>query len=288
MVTRFAPSPTGRLHIGHGWSALMTIDIARAAGGAMRLRIEDIDGTRSRPEHVAGIIEDLRWLGVEWDGDVVFQSERLALYEDALETLRRQGLVYPCFCTRAEIAAEIAASGSAPHGTDGPVYPGTCRHLDGHERVDRVARGDAHCWRLDMARAVALAGALTWQDMDAGEIAARPEQAGDVVLARKDAPTSYHLAATLDDAEMGITHVMRGDDLRDATHIHRLLQALLNLPTPYYRFHPLLVDADGKRLAKRSGSIALADLRDAGTDPAQLRDDLRAGRFPVGIRAASA
>ena len=288
MVTRFAPSPTGRLHIGHGWSALMTMDMARGAGGTMRLRIEDIDGTRSRPEHVSGIIEDLRWLGVEWDGDVVFQSQRLALYDDALETLRRQGLVYPCFCTRAEIVAEIAASGSAPHGPDGPVYPGICRHLDEHERTDRMARGDAHCWRLDMAQAVAQAGPLIWQDMDAGKMIARPEQAGDVVLARKDAPTSYHLAATVDDADMGITHVMRGDDLRDATHIHRLLQALLDLPTPHYRFHPLLVDADGKRLAKRSGSIALADLRDAGTDPAQLRDDLRAGRFPVGIHVASA
>ena len=254
----------------------------------MRLRIEDIDGTRSRPEHVAGIIEDLRWLGVEWDGDVVFQSQRLALYEDALETLRRQGLVYPCFCTRAEIAAEIAASGSAPHGPEGPVYPGTCRYLGDAEQADRLARGDAHCWRLDMVRAVAHAGPLVWQDMDAGEVRAHPEHAGDVVLARKDAPTSYHLAATFDDADMGVTHVMRGDDLREATHIHRLLQALLRMPTPRYRFHPLLVDADGKRLAKRSGSIGLAELREAGLDPVQLRSDLRVGRFPVGIRAASA
>lgn len=284
VVTRFAPSPTGRLHIGHGWSALMSMDLARELGGVMRLRIEDIDGARSRPEHVAGIMEDLRWLGVEWDGDVVFQSARLALYDAALGTLKAQGLVYPCFCTRAEIAAEIAASGSAPHGSDGPLYPGTCRSLSNTERAKRIAAGDPHCWRLDMAQAVARAGALTWDDMDHGPIPAHPERAGDVVLARKDAPTSYHLAATLDDAEMGVTHVLRGQDLVAATDIHRLLQALLGFPTPVYRHHPLLGDAQGKRLAKRTGGISLAELREAGMEPDQLRADLRAGRFPVGIR----
>ncbi|MDQ4420500.1 tRNA glutamyl-Q(34) synthetase GluQRS [Sphingobium sp. DEHP117] len=284
MVTRFAPSPTGRLHIGHGWSALMGQDLARELGGVMRLRIEDIDGVRSRPEHVAGIMEDLRWLGVEWDGDVVFQSARLALYDAALGTLKAQGLVYPCFCTRAEIAAEIAASGSAPHGSDGPLYPGTCRSLSDTERARRIAAGYSHCWRLDMAQAVAPVGPLTWVDMDHGPIPAHPERAGDVVLARKDAPTSYHLAATLDDAEMGVTHVLRGQDLVAATDIHRLLQALLGLPTPVYRHHPLLGDAQGKRLAKRTGGISLAELRAAGTDPGKLRADLRAGRFPVGIR----
>ncbi len=292
MVTRFAPSPTGRLHIGHGWSALMAMDMARAAGGALRLRIEDIDGTRSRPEHVAGIIDDLRWLGVEWHGEPVFQSRRLALYDVALERLRRDGLVYPCFCTRAEIAAEIAASGSAPHGPEGPVYPGTCRALDDCERAERLGRGDPHCWRLDMKRAVARAeeGAarLCWRDMDAGPVTAHPERTGDVVLARKDAPTSYHLAATVDDADMGITHVLRGNDLRAATDIHRLLQALLDLPSPSYRHHPLLVDAQGRRLAKRSAGLSLAELRADGVDPAALRQDLRAGRFPVGIRIGSA
>jgi len=288
MVARFAPSPTGRLHIGHGWSALMAMDMARTAGGVMRLRIEDIDGTRSRPEHVEAIVEDLRWLGVEWDGDIVFQSQRLAHYEAALDRLREQGLVYPCFCTRAEIAAEIAASGSAPHGTEGPTYPGTCRHLSVGTRAERLARGDAHCWRIDMEQAVERGGALVWNDMDAGEVVARPELAGDVVLARKDAPTSYHLAATLDDADMGITHVLRGDDLRTATDIHRLLQALLGLPVPYYGFHRLLVDQHGKRLAKRSASISLAELRDQGVNPAQLRYDLRVHRFPVGISMASA
>jgi len=288
MVTRFAPSPTGRLHIGHGWSALMAMDMARAAGGGLRLRIEDIDGTRSRAEHVEGIIEDLRWLDIEWHGEILFQSRRLPLYDAALDRLKRRGLAYPCFCTRAEIAAEVAASGSAPHGQEGPVYPGTCRDLDTARRVERMARGEAHCWRLDMERAVALAGLLVWRDMEGRPVEADPRRAGDVVLARKDAPTSYHLAATVDDAAMGITHVLRGEDLRAATDIHRLLQALLGLPSPLYRHHPLLVDASGRRLAKRTGGLALAELREAGADPARLREDLRAMRFPVGIHAASA
>jgi len=288
MVTRFAPSPTGRLHVGHGWSALMAMDMARGAGGELHLRIEDIDGTRSRPEHVAGIIEDLRWLGIEWQGEPLFQSQRLGLYDAALDRLRRRGLVYPCFCTRAGIAAEIAASGSAPHGSEGPVYPGTCRALDPAIRAERLRRGEPHCWRLDIGRALAETGPLRWRDMDAGEVEARPGLAGDVVLARKDAPTSYHLAATVDDAATGITHILRGVDLRAATDIHRLLQALLGLPSPLYRFHPLLVDAQGRRLAKRTQGLALAELRAAGADPARLREDLRACRFPVGIHAASA
>lgn len=288
LVTRFAPSPTGRLHVGHGWSALMAMDMARAAGGELRLRIEDIDGTRSRPEHVDGIVEDLRWLGLEWQGDIVFQSRRLPLYEEALGRLRESGLAYPCFCTRAEIAAEIAASGSAPHGGDGPVYPGTCRLLDPAVRAGRIAQGQAHCWRLDMARACEKTGPLHWLDMDAGPVAAHPERAGDVVLARKDAPTSYHLAVTVDDAAMGITDILRGEDLRAATDIHRLLQALLGLPAPCYRHHPLLLDASGRRLAKRTQGLSLTELREAGADPARLREDLRAGRFPVGIHAGTA
>jgi glutamyl-Q tRNA(Asp) synthetase len=282
MVTRFAPSPTGRLHVGHGWSALMAHDAARAAGGAFRLRIEDIDGGRSREEHVGGILDDLAWLGVVWDGPVMRQSDRLPIYAAALERLKAMDLGYPCFCTRAEIAAEIAASASAPHGSDGPLYPGTCRRLSAREREDRLAR-EAHAWRIDMARAVAVAGPLSWEDEEAGRVIANPLTAGDVVLARKDAPTSYHLAATVDDAEMGVTSVLRGRDLIAATDIHRLLQALLGLPTPLYRHHPLLVGPDGKRLAKRTGGIALAELREAGVDPARLADDLRAGVFPVGI-----
>ncbi|WP_416365333.1 tRNA glutamyl-Q(34) synthetase GluQRS [Sphingobium sp. JS3065] len=287
MVTRFAPSPTGRLHVGHAWSALLAMDMARARGGAFRLRIEDIDGTRSRAEHVAGIVEDLRWLGVGWDGDIVFQSARLDRYEAALRRLEGMGLLYPCFCTR----ADIMASATAPHGAEGPVYPGTCRGLAGEERTRRIAAGEAHAWRIDMARAAERAGPLTWDALPfpvadgarAQAVEARPVAAGDVVLARKDAPTSYHLSCTLDDAAMGVTHVLRGDDLRSATDIHRLIQALLDLPSPAYIHHPLLVGADGRRLAKRDGSIALADLRAQGVDPRQLADDLRQARFPIGI-----
>ncbi|MCI4591456.1 tRNA glutamyl-Q(34) synthetase GluQRS [Sphingobium sp. BYY-5] len=307
IVTRFAPSPTGRLHIGHAWSALLAMDMARAAGGQFRLRIEDIDGTRSRPEHVAGIVEDLRWLGMEWDGEIVFQSQRLDRYDAALDRLRTQGLLYPCFCTRADIQASL----TAPHGPEGPAYPGTCRGLSETERTRRIAAGEAHAWRIDMGAAVARVGELEWealsqphvkmmgQEMDPrlrgddgvkGSVlqSAHPLSHGDVVLARKDAPASYHLSCTLDDAAMGVTHVLRGDDLRGATDIHRLLQALLDLPSPAYIHHPLLVGADGKRLAKRSGSIALADLRAQGIDPQRLTDALRARRFPVGIAIASA
>lgn len=282
MVTRFAPSPTGRLHVGHGWSALMAMDAARGGGGLFRLRIEDIDGARSREEHVAGILDDLRWLGVAWDGPVVRQSQRLPLYAAALDRLKAMGLVYPCFCTRAEIAAEVAASASAPHGSDGLLYPGMCRGLPPAVRDARL-ESDAHAWRLDMARATAAAGPLSWRDAGAGEVRANPLAAGDVVLARKDVPTSYHLAATVDDADMGVTLVLRGRDLMAATDIHRLLQALLDLPTPLYRHHPLLVGPGGGRLAKRDGATALADLRAAGADPARLAADLRAGAFPVGI-----
>ena len=290
MVTRFAPSPTGRLHVGHGWSALLAMDMARAAGGAFRLRIEDIDGTRSRPEHVAGIIEDLTWLGVAWDGDVVFQSQRLGAYEAALDRLRDMGLLYPCFCTRSDIQASL----TAPHGPEGPVYPGTCRGLGEGERARRVAAGEAHAWRIDMAAAVARVGAVRWRAFAfsaPSSIAwhsADPLAHGDVVLARKDAPASYHLSCTLDDAAMGVSHVLRGDDLKGATDIHRLLQALLDLPSPTYCHHPLLVGPDGRRLAKRDGSIALADLRAQGVDPAELAAALRGRRFPVGIRLASA
>lgn len=287
LVTRFAPSPTGRLHLGHGWSAVMAYDLARAAGGQFRLRIEDIDGTRSRPDHVAGILEDLRWLGLDWDGPVVFQSERLPIYNSALEQLKAAGLVYPCFCTRAEIAAEIAASLSAPHGPDGPLYPGTCRRLGKTERTERLA-SDPHGWRLDMSKACELAGPLYWEDAEAGTVRADPLSAGDVILARKDAPTSYHLAATVDDADMGVTHVVRGRDLFPATHVHRLLQALLGLPTPLYRHHRLLAGPDGQRLAKRNGGQALADLRASGVDPARLVADLRKGVFPVGISLSNA
>ncbi|MFS2108491.1 tRNA glutamyl-Q(34) synthetase GluQRS [Sphingomonas sp. Sphisp140] len=290
--TRFAPSPTGRLHLGHAWSAIQAHDFARVAGGAFTLRIEDIDGTRSRPEHVAAILRDLEWLGLEWDGEVTFQSQRLGLYEEALDRLRAMGLLYPCFCTRADIAASL----TAPHGPEGALYPGTCRGLEAPDL------GKPHCWRLDMGRALATLQTrhpprrggdgegfqLFWQDEIAGRVRAGPASAGDVVLARKDAPASYHLAVTIDDAAQGITHVVRGVDLFAATHVHRLLQALLGLPTPEYRHHPLLLGPDGTRLAKRHGAPSLEAMRLAGEDGRALAERLRAGQLPVGIAAAQA
>jgi glutamyl-Q tRNA(Asp) synthetase len=278
VITRFAPSPTGRLHLGHAFSALAAHDFAVANGGMMRLRIEDIDPGRTREAFVAGIAEDLRWLGIGVSGPVVRQSQRLAHYADALDRLKAMGLAYPCFCTR----AEIAASASAPHGPAGALYPGTCRHLGAAERESRMA-AEAHAWRLDMAAAVARAGPLHWHDLKAGSIVADPAAQGDVVIARKDAPVSYHLAVTVDDAAQAINHVVRGIDLFDATHVHRLLQALLGLPTPAYLHHPLLVDAEGRRLAKRDGAQSLADLRAQGADPVALVADLRAMRARLGF-----
>jgi glutamyl-Q tRNA(Asp) synthetase len=280
-VSRFAPSPTGRLHLGHAWSALLAFDLARSRGGAFLLRIEDIDPGRSRPEHVDAIVEDLAWLGLNWDGEIIFQSRRLPLYAGALERLKARGLVYPCFCTRAAIAAEIAASATAPHGPDGPHYPGTCRILSADERERRMAE-EPHAWRLDAAKAAEAAGPLYWRDGDT-EVQAEPEAHGDVVLARKDAPTSYHLAVTVDDAAQGVTDVVRGRDLYAATDVHRLLQALLGLPTPLYHHHELLLDEGGRRLAKRRGAPTLADLRAAGVEAGQLVDDLRDGRLPAGF-----
>ena len=277
IVTRFAPSPTGRLHLGHAWSALQAHDFATARGGHFLLRIEDIDLGRARPEHVSAIIEDLLWLGLDWEGEILFQSERTALYAMALEDLKAQGLVYPCFCTR----KDIAASASAPHGPDGLLYPGTCRFLPLDEA--RMA-STPHCWRLNMSKASAAAGPLTWITGDGETVRATPEMHGDVVLARKDAPVSYHLAVTVDDAEQGITHVVRGQDLREATHVHRLLQHLLGLPSPLYIHHPLIATASGERLAKRNGAPDIAGLREAGIDPARLMTDLREGRFPDGYR----
>ncbi len=278
-VTRFAPSPTGPLHLGHALAAIESHDRARADGGRFLLRIEDIDTGRSRPEHVAGILADLGWLGLDWDGEIVFQSQRMALYAAALDRLRAMDLLYPCFCTRADIAREVAESASAPHGADGVRYPGTCRALP----RDPALLARPHAWRIDMVRAVAIAGPLDWTDEIAGVIAADPLASGDVVLARKDAGTSYHLAVTIDDAAQGVTHVVRGIDLFHATHIHRLLQALLGLPVPTWRHHVLLTGPDGQRLAKRSGAPALAGLREAGVDGRALADDLRGRRLPLGI-----
>ena len=290
IVSRFAPSPTGRLHLGHAYSAVRAHDLAREAKGQFLLRIEDIDGTRSREDYVAGIEEDLRWLGLAWDGPVLRQSARMNVYAEALEKLRTMELIYPCFCTR----AEIAASASAPHGAEGPVYPGTCRALSASERAARME--EPHCWRLDMGRAVAACahspveqeGFLRWHDEYAGWVQVDPVSAGDIVIARKETPTSYHLAVTMDDAAQAVTDVARGVDLFEATHIHRLLQALLGLPTPQYHHHPLLIGPDGKRLAKRNGARPLAELRAEGADPAQLLAALRAGQLPIGVTTARA
>ena len=274
VITRFAPSPTGRLHLGHAMSAIRAHDFARARGGRFLLRIEDIDVGRSRPEHVAGIVEDLRWLGLDWD-DLSFQSARLASYQMALDALKMRGLLYPCFCTRAEIAASL----SAPHAGDAAVYPGTCRRLTPAEaaaRMHDVRMGGAHCWRIDMAAALAVTGPLWWEDARAGTVCADPGAQGDVVLARKDAPASYHLAVTLDDAAQGVTDVVRGDDLFAATDVHRLLQALLGLLTPRYHHHPLMLGADGERLAKRTGAPSLAAMRERGEDGLKVAAGVRA------------
>lgn len=271
VVTRFAPSPTGRLHLGHAYSALLAHDFARDGDGTFLLRIEDIDPGRVRTAFIDGILEDLLWLGLEWDADMVYQSERLDLYAAALARLREMGLVYPCFCTRADIAASL----SAPHGPDGPLYPGTCRGLVAPD----LSR--PHAWRLDVATAVARAGPLRWSN-DGIDIVAAPESLGDVVLARKDAPASYHLAVAVDDADQGVTDVVRGRDLLASTHVHRLLQALLALPVPAYHHHGLLADAEGHRLAKRHGAPTLADLRAGGMDPAMLVDSLRRHQMPAG------
>jgi glutamyl-Q tRNA(Asp) synthetase len=266
IVTRFAPSPTGQLHLGHAFSALFA---ARAAGpqGRFLLRIEDIDVTRCRPEFSDVAERDLAWLGLTWEQPVRRQSAHFADYAAALETLRGRGLVYPCFCTR----ADIARSAGAPHGLDGMLYPGTCRALPEADRRQKIDSGAPFALRLDVARAMAMTGPLTWNDLDAGEQLARPDLLGDVVLARKETPTSYHLAVTVDDALQGVTLVTRGADLFHATHIHRLLQALLNLPVPVWRHHRLLTDAGGKRLAKRDRAATIASLREGGHAPMAVR-----------------
>ena len=270
-VTRFAPTPSGYLHLGHAYAALVAWESARAAGGRFLLRIEDIDRARCRPEFEQGILEDLRWLGLDWDGEPMRQSERMALYDQALDRLDRLGVLYPCFCTRRRIRAEIAHAGQAPHGPAGEaVYPGICRSLGPAERRRRIAAGEPFALRLDVACALAQTGPLVWDDLRAGRIEARPELLGDVVLARKDVPSSYHLAVTLDDALQDVTLVTRGEDLFHATHIHRLLQALLGLPPPRYYHHNLIANSTGLRLAKRNRAVTLRTVRQSGRRPHEL------------------
>ena len=267
IVSRFAPSPTGYLHCGHAYSALL------AACGADRflLRIEDIDPVRCKPEFEAAIKEDLAWLGLRWEEPVRRQSDHRDDYQSALAFLREEGLLYPCFCSRKEIKREAEKAGLAPHADDGTVlYPGTCRSMDKREQADRLERGIPAVWRLNMAKAVKRTGALFWRDRLHGKIKARPENFGDVVLARKDVPTSYHLSVTVDDHLQKITHVIRGEDLFAATHIHRLLQALLGYTPPVYDHHPLLCDDNGRRYAKRNKAMTLRTLREKGEDPVAL------------------
>lgn len=271
-TTRFAPSPSGRLHLGHAHSALFSARAAKIpAGGRFLLRIEDIDTARCRPEFETAILEDLAWLGLAWERPPRRQSDHLEDYAEALERLKETGLLYPCFCTRRDIQAEIEHAASAPHGPDGALYPGLCRRLDREEAGERIAAGEAHAWRLDVEEALRQTGPLAWHDRGRGEIHAAPELLGDAVLARKDIGTSYHLAVTLDDARQEITLVTRGEDLFHATHLHRLLQALLDLPVPEWHHHGLLADDRGRRLAKRHDALSLAALREQGLTPAEVR-----------------
>ena len=268
-TTRFAPSPTGLLHIGNGFSALTGWQRARARGGRFCLRIEDIDSTRCRPAFDAAILADLAWLEIDWDGPVLRQSQRLAVYAEAVAQLRGRGLLYPCFCSRADIAAAVAA----PHGPDGPLYTGTCRHLSQDERAEHMAT-KAFAWRLDIGAALAQTGRLNWIDTEAGRVAADPLAGCDIVIARKDLEVSYHLAVVIDDAAQGVTEVVRGIDLFPASHVQRLLQALLGLPETTYYHHRLIMAPDGRRLAKRDQDATLASLRAGGTGPEELRTRL--------------
>lgn len=270
VVTRFAPSPSGLLHLGHAYSALFAARAARSRGGRFLLRIEDIDGGRCRPEFEEAIFEDLAWLGLDWEEPVPRQSDRAAAYRAALDRLQAMGLLYPCFCTRKEIQAEIAGAANAPHGPDGPLYPGTCRALPAEARAVRMAAGETHALRLDTVAALARTGRLFWSEGDE-TLAADPAALGDVVLARKDAQVAYHLAVTLDDAAQGVTLVTRGKDLFHATHVHRLLQALLDLPVPRWRHHNLIADDQGQRLAKRHDALSIRTLRRQGHGRAEVR-----------------
>jgi glutamyl-Q tRNA(Asp) synthetase len=260
-TVRFAPTPSGYMHLGHAYSALIAWSNAQAEGSRFLLRIEDIDRSRCRPAFEQAIYEDLAWLGIDWQRPVRHQSDHMADYAEALKTLGDHGVLYPCFCTRSEVQAEIENADAAPHGPDGPHYPGTCRDLNRAEQNRRIRAGNAHALRIDMVKAVAITGPLIWTDRKAGAIEADPLSAGDVVLARKDVPTSYHLAVTLDDHIQGVTLVTRGWDLYHATHIHRLLQALLGLDTPVYYHHPMITDPNGVRLAKRNRAVTLRALR---------------------------
>jgi len=266
ITTRFAPSPTGYLHLGHAFAAMT----AARSGSRFLVRVEDIDTTRCRREYEAAIFEDLAWLGLAWETPVLRQSERMTAYGAALAKLKAEGLLYPCFCTRAGIATEIARAGEAPHGPDGALYPGTCRALSGDEQAEKIAGGMPYAWRLDVAKAAAAAGPLSFMEYGTGPSGETGRQNvdpllfGDVVLARKETPSAYHLAVVVDDAFQGVDLVTRGYDLFSATHVQRLLQALLGLPEPAYAHHRLILDETGRKFSKRDHAVTLRALRQAG------------------------
>ncbi len=271
VCTRFAPSPTGRLHLGHVLAAQVAYQLANDSGGTFLLRHEDLDGPRVRESYYQEIEADLTWLGLPWQGTPLRQTDRTHAYQAALLTLRQKNLTYPCFCTRREIQDEWSRSAVAPQlGTEDLIYPGTCRHLSAADRTAKLLAGQPHAWRIDSAAAAVQTGPLTFQDLRFGEISVDPQLLGDVVLARKDIGIAYHLAVVVDDAYQKVSHVTRGEDLLASTHVHRLLQVLLDLPQPIYLHHPLVCDENGKRLAKRHDAQSIASLRESGLSPAQV------------------
>ena len=277
MIARFAPSPTGPLHLGHAYAAVFAYELAMEKGGRFLLRFEDIDVTRVRNQYYLAIERDLAWLGIHWDGTPIRQKDRLSAYTVSLQKLKSLHVAYPCFCTRREIQQELKYMINAPHGSEGEtIYPGTCRDLTPTERAERIGQGQAHCWRLDARRAIDLTGPLVFEDQIKGRLAVDPLLLGDVVLARKDIATSYHLAVVTDDHFQGVTDVTRGEDLLSSTHVHRILQSLLGLAVPVYHHHRLIVDEAGKRLAKRDDAVSLATLRDQG----KKREDILAMLCP--------
>lgn len=284
VTTRFAPSPSGPLHVGHLLAACEARRLADAHGGRCLLRIEDIDSARTRdPRWVQLLMEDLEWMGLRFDGEIMVQSRRLDVYREALHRLRSLGLLYPCFCTRAEIRAQWEEAARAPHAAPALLYPGTCRNLPQELVEERLAAGVPCAWRLNMQRVQDLVGCPCWHDLRRGEQRCVPTACDDAVLARKDAPASYHLAVVIDDAAQRVNLVTRGEDLFPSTHIHRALQAALGLPVPLYCHHALLKDASGKRLAKRDGARSISSLREAGFCPEDLRASLRRALAHNGI-----
>lgn len=274
IVTRFAPSPTGLLHRGHAFAALFAYRLARESHGQFLLRIEDIDTGRCQDRYREAILEDLHWLGIRWQEPIRVQSQNFEDYEAALASLDELGLLYPCFCTRKEINAEILRLHGAPHGPPNRIYPGTCKNLSKAQQQDRIFAGENYALRLDVSRAMSMVDQpLRWHDRHQGWQQARPEILGDIVLARKDTPASYHLCCTLDDHIQGVNLITRGKDLFVSTHVHRLLQALLDLDTPEWLHHELLMDEYGRRLAKRDHSQTLASYRARGLTPADLELD---------------